>query len=107
MILVDSRIGSKDLIKPLGSISKLAVLEFADAMFVGGGEGNKPVFVGIEIKKIKDALSCIMSGRFAGHQLVGLVKEYDVRYLIIEGWYRADRKGCWKSPVVAASRGKR
>jgi len=98
VILVDSRVGSKDLVKPLGSISKLAVLEFADAMFVGGGEGDKPVFVGIEIKTVKDALSCVSSGRFAGHQLPGLVKAYDVIYLLIEGAWRADREGLLEVP---------
>ena len=97
-ILIDSRVGSKDLVKPLGSISKLAVLEFADAMFVGGGEGNKPVFVGIEIKTVKDALSCVASGRFAGHQLPGLVKEYDIVYLLIEGPWRANREGLLEVP---------
>lgn len=92
-ILIDSRVGSKDLIKPLGSISSLTTLEFADAMFIGAGPNAKPIFVGIEIKTVKDALSCVMSGRFAGHQLPGLVKEYDVIYLIIEGLWKSDREG--------------
>ncbi len=97
MILVDSRIGSKDLVKPLGSISSLTVLEFADAMFVGDGPKGA-VFVGIEIKTVKDALACVISGRFAGHQLPGLVKEYDVIYLIIEGLWKADKEGLLEVP---------
>jgi len=95
-LLVDSRVGSKDLAKPLSA--KLAVLEFADAMFVGGGLGDKPIFIGIEVKTVKDALSCVVSGRFAGHQLPGLVKGYDVVYLIVEGRWRADKEGLLEVP---------
>jgi ERCC4-type nuclease len=98
VILVDSRVGSKDLISYLGKQSTLTTLEFADCMFVGNGNGDMPAFVGVEIKTIKDALSCVVSGRFAGHQLPGLVKEYDVVYLLIEGAYKANREGLLQVP---------
>jgi len=97
LILIDSRIGSKDLAKPLGAIASLTTLEFADAMFTGSGPTGT-MFVGIEIKTVKDALACVVSGRFAGHQLPGLVKEYDIIYLIIEGWWRADKEGLLEVP---------
>ena len=99
IILIDSRVGSKDLLPLLGRDALLTTLEFADCMFVGGGEGDMPIFVGIEIKTIKDALSCIMNGRFAGHQLPGLVKEYDVVYLLLEGLYKADGEGMLQVPA--------
>jgi len=56
------------------------------------------MFIGIEIKTVKDALSCVVSGRFAGHQLPGLVKEYDVVYFIIEGLWKADKEGLLEVP---------
>lgn len=98
MILIDSRVGSKELLKPLGAIAKLTTLEFADVMFVGSGPEDKPMWIGIELKNVKDALSCISSGRFAGHQLPGLVKEYDIVYFIIEGLWRPDKEGLLEVP---------
>ena len=90
MILVDSRIGSQDLapiIRSFGVPVDLCTLDFADCAFIGNG-ATGPVPVGIELKKLNDILSCITTGRFSGHQLRGLVQQYDEIYLVIEGIYR-------------------
>jgi len=64
-------------------------LEFGDACFTGNGR-HGPVAVGIEVKKVHDALSCMTDGRFAGHQLPGLVKTYDSVWVILEGKFTVD-----------------
>jgi len=95
MILVDPRVGSGDLepvLKSHGYPVDLCPLDFADCAFVGNGPGGKPVGVGIELKKLKDMLSCITTGRFSGHQLPGLVQNYDEVWLIVEGIYRPNPK---------------
>mgnify|MGYP001558582078 CR=1 FL=1 len=91
MILIDSRIGSKDLIDFIPQ-SKLTFLEYGDAAFTGKGENYLPVQIGIEIKTVGDALDSLTSGRFAGHQLPGMLVEYQQVYLIIQGQYRLDPK---------------
>lgn len=99
MILIDSRIGSKDLIDYLPSNeTTLLTLEYADAAFLGDGEGGKPIPVGIEIKTVPDALQCITNGRFAGHQLPGLLRDYKWIYLLIEGRYRKGKTGILEMP---------
>lgn len=84
-LLIDDRIGSKhyaDMIP--GSV--ITRLEYGDAAF----EGHNGVTVGIEIKKILDAVNCMYSGRLADHQAPGLRSSYDVSYLIIEGLWRPE-----------------
>lgn len=89
MILVDHRVGSRELMRYLPSgRAELAHLPFADAMFLGRGPEDIPVHVGIEIKRLDDMLNSMVDGRFAGHQLPGLVRDYHQIYLIIEGHYR-------------------
>ena len=88
MIYVDSRVGSEQYAKMLGK-AELTHLDFGDCCFSGNG-ANGPVTVGIEIKKISDALSCMIDGRFAGHQLPGLVQSYDRVWLIVEGLWRSE-----------------
>lgn len=92
MIYVDDRIGSADLIGHLRHWHvpcQLARLDFGDAAFGGNGPDG-PVSIGIEIKKVHDALNCMADGRFAGHQLPGLVQDYDRVWMVVEGWYSAD-----------------
>lgn len=64
-------------------------LEFGDACFTGNGPQG-PVAVGVEVKKLSDALQCMNDGRFAGHQLPGLVRTYDRLWLILEGKFTVD-----------------
>lgn len=101
MILLDNRVGSRDLIKWLPDIATLDRLEFADAVWEGKGmdnEGNEqPVLVGVERKNIPDLCSSIDTGRFTGHQAPGMLVVYDVCYLIVEGHLRATREGMLKT----------
>jgi ERCC4-type nuclease len=95
MIYVDSRAGSKDL-APLLSGRGLPVtltrMDYGDVCFLGAGPEGEPVPVGIEVKQIRDVLQCICDGRFAGHQLPGLVNAYDQVYLLVVGLWRGNAK---------------
>ncbi len=96
MLLVDDRIGSKDLLSPLqkyGVPCDLARLEFADFAFIGRGIAGADVYVGIELKETRDLVSCMFSSRFAGHQLPGLLQQYDQPWLLTEGIWRAGDEG--------------
>lgn len=94
-LYIDDRVGSKHLVKPLRKVHNapavLERLEFGDVLFVGNNKTG-PVEVGIELKKVPDLLESIMSGRLMGHQVPGMVRYYDVRYLIVEGVYRASNR---------------
>lgn len=92
MILVDDRIGSADLIGHLRHWQvpcAIDRLEFGDACFTGNGPKG-PVAVGVEVKKVHDALQCMTDGRFSGHQLPGLVKTYDRVWVVLEGKFTVD-----------------
>lgn len=96
MILVDDRVGSVHYASQL-SPSQVERLDYGDIAFEGaGGE-----LVGIEVKKIGDAVNSLLSGRLADHQLPGLIELYDHRYLIVEGYYRA----CPDSGLIQGWRG--
>ena len=90
MILIDDRIGSKHYADMIPN-SILTRLESADICFEGNG-----VTIGIEVKKVMDAVGCMFSGRLADHQIPLMKSQYDVVYLLIEGVYRP----CPKSGVL-------
>lgn len=93
LINLDDRVGSGDLVTYFERWRvpcKLTRLEFGDAMWKGNGAGGVTIPVAVEIKKIRDALNCMTGGRFAGHQLPGLLKNYKKVWLIIEGHYSTD-----------------
>lgn len=95
MIRVDRRTGSADMLLRLQQrrvACELTTLAFGDVAFAGNGPEGCPVDVGIELKQLSDALNCMSDGRFAGHQLPGLVAAYNYVWLVIEGAYRADHK---------------
>jgi len=96
VLIVDSRAGSKEL-QPKLTDSILGSLEFADIAFMGM-VGTKPAQIGIEYKKIPDLISCIRNGRFAGHQLPGMQRDYDFIYLIIEGICKRGKDGLLETP---------
>ncbi len=86
MILIDPRAGSQDyipLLRTLGAPVEAVTLEFGDCAFYGSGRA-----VGVELKKLNDLLNCITTGRFAGHQLPGMCRDYSEAYLIVEGYWR-------------------
>ena len=90
MILLDSRVGSKHLapeLEGLGAEFELTHLEFADACFTGNGPDGV-VSVGVEIKNVNDLANSIQSGRLAGHQVPGLLDNYQHIWLVVEGFYR-------------------
>ncbi len=96
MILVDRRIGSNDLLKPLqqaGLEAKLVELEFGDIAFEGKGEQGASLNIGVEFKRLGDLISSLRSGRLAGHQLPGLLKTYDRAWLLIEGNWQHNEQG--------------
>lgn len=95
MILIDDRGGAKQkgsdyptLLHALIPNSSLCRLDSADVAFAG----NDGITVGIELKKVTDALSCMYSSRLADVQLPKMAEVYDIRYLVIEDMYRADPK---------------
>jgi ERCC4-type nuclease len=96
MILIDNRTGSKEL-APKITGAKLGRLEFADVAFVGM-IGTRPVQIGIELKKLPDLISCIRNGRFAGHQLPGMQRDYDFIYLIVQGIHKRGKDGLLETP---------
>ena len=104
MISIDDRIGSGDLAGHLRHWHvpcEVVRLEFGDAAFTGNGPRG-PIAVGVEVKKVPDALNCMRDGRFAGHQLPGLVRTYDRVWLILEGRYTVD----FRSGLLTTDSGK-
>lgn len=96
MLLVDRRVGSKDLLSPLryaGHEAELVELEFADVAFSGLGAKGASVDIGIELKTLNDLVGSLRSGRLAGHQLPGLRAKYEHAWLVVEGLWRSNDRG--------------
>lgn len=92
-IMIDPRTGSGDLYPLLagaGLPCKRTQLHFGDVAFLGNGPDDCPVSVGVEVKTLNDVLNSIVSGRFSGHQLIGLSKCYQSCWLLVEGVWKAD-----------------
>lgn len=103
-ILLDDRAGSGDLdtyLKHWGINFVKTRLDYGDAAVEAAGPIT-PCAVGIEIKKVKDALQCMRDGRFSGHQLPGLLKDYGIVWLVVEGNYGID----YDTRVITVSGGK-
>lgn len=116
-ITIDDRTGSAELypiIKRSGLPCSLGRISFGDICFIGTGSEGTPIPVGIEYKKVRDVLQCMTNGRFAGHQLPGLVNSYQSIYLLVEGEIRPhpssgvleikSHKGFWYEGTVGARR---
>jgi ERCC4-type nuclease len=101
MILVDNRIGSKHLkdAMPRRLGVELTQLDFGDVAFFGKGPKGQ-LSIGVEIKTMSDALSCMKNGRLACHQIPGMIETFDVSYLLLIGMPREDNRGYIKSPKV-------
>ena len=94
MILVDDRTGGEDLMKFFTyQDAHLVRQPYGDVAFLGNGPDNELVPVGIEVKTVSDALNSLTDGRFAGHQLPGLIENYECIYLVIEGVVKMDKWG--------------
>lgn len=90
-IAVDDRAGSAQMapmLRRLGCAVELTRLEYGDVSFVGLAQDGSPVSTGLELKSVEDALACIVSGRFAGHQLPGMIQSYDHLWLMLQGQWR-------------------
>jgi len=106
-VYLDPRVGpskkrqrSHDLAEPLrhlGFSVRTRTLNSADIAFLA----HDGLRIGIEIKTFGDFYASFRKGRLAGHQLRELVKDYDRRYLIIEGVWRPMPGG-----LVALRRGR-
>jgi ERCC4-type nuclease len=98
VILVDNRIGSKDLLSSLPERlnPQTATLPYGDVSFVGKGPNGKLFNVGVEIKTISDSLDSFTSKRFVADQLPGLLECYDRVYYLLEGTFTRSDDGCLK-----------
>lgn len=90
-LLVDYRVGSKDLfpaLLKLGVRASLAKppneLVYGDCCWLGNGPDGM-VEVGVERKNVFDFVSSMRENRLSGHQVSGMCETYDVRYLLLEG----------------------
>lgn len=95
MILVDPRVGSGDMvpfIQDCGVQSVLCPLQYGDASFTGNGPDGSWL-IGVEVKAIPDLLSCVINGRYADTQLVGMKSTYHSVWLVVEGEFQCDRFG--------------
>jgi len=113
LVSIDDRVGSREMEPyfPAGA-AELTRLTYADAAFTGRGPDDTTQLIGVERKTISDLINSMVSGRFAGHQLIGLNNSYNIVYVVVEGIWRPSpetglvemRKGrSW----VALSHGKR
>lgn len=74
----------------------LCHLPYADFALMGQGPEGSVVPVGVERKTLPDLIDSTYSGRFAGHQLPGLLdpqQGYKDVWLVVEGVYRANGLG--------------
>lgn len=95
-LLIDAATGSNELADPLRKMGLPVVvthLDFGDVVFSGRGENGQPLYIGMELKKIGEFVESLRSKRFQGHQLLGLCRDFDRRYLVIEGDYHHDARG--------------
>jgi len=93
VILVDDRVGSRELLaglRGLGCDADLAGRLDADFQFTGCGPDGT-LLVGIERKEIQDLLNSKRDHRLAGHQLGPMTDAYDRVYLVVEGYWRRGR----------------
>ena len=91
-LYIDSRAGSNKLIEKFPGECEESQLEFGDIAFFGKGPDNQTWYIGIEYKTLEDVVGCIKSGRFTGTQLPGMMRLYDLCFLLVEGIPRPDRQ---------------
>jgi len=92
MILLDNRVGSKELlpyIQRLGTKVELGHLEYGDAAFEGHGPTGT-IAVGVERKTLSDLLNCVDDARYSAHQRPGMLAMYQFNILMVEGIWKPD-----------------
>lgn len=95
-VLVDGATGSAELVAPLialGIPAEKVHLDYGDIAFSGRGEKGAKLWIGIEFKKVEELAQSLVSKRFQGHQLLGMVKDFDRSYLLVEGDFHSDNQG--------------
>lgn len=102
MILIDSRIGSRDLSSPWfeqdGIPRELAESLDADIVFEGKGPDGA-ILVGIERKNVRDLITSIRTNRLADVQIPRMQKVFGRHiWLIVEGTYKPGRDGLLEVP---------
>lgn len=103
VLLVDPRVGSEDLLAPLQRYGVPAEMspnnmEAADFAFIGRGQDDANVYIGIELKETRDILSCLYTGRFTAEQIPKLQRIYGQHvWLVTEGIWRAGDGGVLES----------
>jgi len=85
MIFLDDRIGSRHYAAMIPG-SQITRLEAGDAAW-DTADGR---LVGVEIKKVLDAVACMYSSRLADRQIPVMRQIYDINYLIVEGLWQAE-----------------
>lgn len=95
-LLVDPRAGSGEMQGYLKDHLHLPAehspLAFADFAFLGHGEDDSPVSIGIERKALPDFVTSMYDGRLPGHQLPGLLSNYQEVWIVVEGLWSASPK---------------
>jgi len=103
MMLVDSRIGSGDLLEPLqkhlNGQARSAMLDSGDVAWDGWGPDGE-IIIGAEMKALADMLTSMRSGRYID-QLNRMLETYQIIYLFIEGVWRPSEDGL----IETATRG--
>lgn len=97
MLYVDSRAGSKDLVRypPIDKIGELTTLNSADVQFVGNGPDEQPYLIGAEVKSVSDLLGSAATGRLQADdgQLAKMAAEYNCWWLVVYGDVARGSKG--------------
>jgi len=100
MLFIDPRVGGSAQEREAslkrwiaGTGGEQRALPFGDFAIDGFAPGGRPTLVGIEFKTVSDLLSSLDTGRFAGHQVPGLVSSYEYRYLLVEGSLQLSTSG--------------
>lgn len=89
-ITVDDRVGAKELADEL-PLSIVARLPYGDFSWVGNGPDGSELEIGVERKTIPDLMDSLRSNRLVGHQLYGMLRYYNVVYLVIEGYVAVEK----------------
>lgn len=101
MILIDSRVGSKEFLEPLsaklnGQVN-LCTLTSGDVAWEGNYKDGV-VAIGLEIKVLGDMLASMRSGRMVD-QLHRMSEDYSICYLLIQGSYAPNEQGLLCTPT--------
>jgi ERCC4-type nuclease len=68
-------------------------MEFSDFAFEGHTVQGTTGSIGVERKTIPDLINCMHDGRFADHQLKGMLSTFEECYLLVEGVYNEASDG--------------